>query len=1030
MELEVTRERHLWHWSALDVERFWKAVYAYDLAPSRTARAKARHVVSILSLRCPAPARVLLVGDRDPAYAEALLAAGYQVRRAAIGEWLIPSQADLASHPNWRGVASDTDHTTSDVVFAPDVLPSLLEEEIEPFFALLRISASFSGTLVLTVPTGERLEQQLAICPSTGAMFHREQRLRSYTRESLRLLLEAQGLTPKAELEIDASDAGFLSIQSHIDQLRKEDFVHVGAGSSLFVVAASAAEAAPRADDAALANRWLSRRREIAVQAETPSAGAWEWTAERVAAFWSALAGTPLDSMSFGITNGLALLRGIERWLVPEGRHLDVGAGEGHMAHHLAAANYPVAVFEPAPGRAQGIRARLGGHPNFLGLLQTIDEQNTNAFDVVFACEVIEHVLDEDISDFFALLERALATDGRLILTTPNRENLQDSVIYSPAADILFHRWQHVRSFNRESLSKLVSQHGFEIERIHELDLAAVSRASFPLSELIIGSDQPIVDDRAPGLLLVAHKQGRKPRVAGDLLMAHQFPATDPWTAAAKAAAEISALPPTPTAVRAESEQPSKAARRLARISFDLLRPVLRRILPAVVKRQLAPFVPMAETALAIGGTEAFAKRRATLAASEPLLSAESFVGGPIILCNNALAWGGVERQVVNTFRGVANRLGRAPFLLCVRLGWDPDYDFYKAALADYSTHLRNAMPLDAAQQILSAANPDYINRILATASWMPDDVQEEVIRFAAEFVALKPAVVHVWQDALSISAGYAAKLVGVPNVIVSSRNMAARRFAYHRPYMADAYRELASCSDIVMLNNSLAGAMDYAEWLGISPQRYGLIRNGVDPDEIARPDPVAVTELKERIGLPNKAVVVGSIFRFYPEKRPQLWIETAAAIARRRPDVHFVIFGTGPMKPNMSRVAERAGFGDRTHFPGTIEDAALGLSVMDLLLLTSEFEGTPNVVLEASLMGLPVVATPAGGTKEAIDPGVTGYVVSDDSAQSLAEQVIAALENSLWLESVKATGPRFIESTFGLDRMLDETLAIYKAGL
>ena len=69
-------------------------------------------------------------------------------------------------------------------------------------------------------------------------------------------------------------------------------------------------------------------------------------------------------------------------------------------------------------------------------------------------------------------------------------------------------------------------------------------------------------------------------------------------------------------------------------------------------------------------------------------------------------------------------------------------------------------------------------------------------------------------------------------------------------------------------------------------------------------------------------------------------------------------------------------GIGECFHTPGTIENTETGLSLLDVFLLTSAFEGTPNVVLEATCLGVPVVATEAGGTREAIEEGVTGHVV------------------------------------------------------
>jgi glycosyltransferase involved in cell wall biosynthesis len=243
---------------------------------------------------------------------------------------------------------------------------------------------------------------------------------------------------------------------------------------------------------------------------------------------------------------------------------------------------------------------------------------------------------------------------------------------------------------------------------------------------------------------------------------------------------------------------------------------------------------------------------------------------------------------------------------------------------------------------------------------------------------------------------------------------------------MVNAYRELASCPNVVLLSNSEAGAHDYAKWLGIPPERYRVVRNGIDPDVIRVPPPEATATLRASLAISERAPIVGSIFRFYQEKLPLHWIETAAYIARRRTDCHFVIFGEGPMQGEVRDFAKKRGFSDRLHCPGTISDSGLGLSIMDVFLLTSKFEGTPNVILEASLIGIPVVATDVGGVRETINPGTTGYVVETPDPALVAETTLAIINDPGWRTRARTEGPKFVRSRFGLNQMLEQTLKIY----
>ncbi len=449
-----------------------------------------------------------------------------------------------------------------------------------------------------------------------------------------------------------------------------------------------------------------------------------------------------------------------------------------------------------------------------------------------------------------------------------------------------------------------------------------------------------------------------------------------------------------------------------------------RRLLPKSVKRRLVGLARAADSRL---DRAMFDARPIALADWRPVFSAAEFASGPVVLVNNALAAGGVERQVVNTLRGLEQHNLPAG-LLCLRLHENPEFDFFYGALSNFSGFVRNIMPVDQARAMVQAAMPaEVLTRMQAAVEWMPQDVQDTVLCFAAEFAGLKPSVVHAWQDSTNIAAAYGAWLMGVPRIIVSGRNLAPSNFAYFRPYMLSAYREIASCAPIVMINNSEAGARDYARWIGVPFDRFVVKRNGIDAGAMKRPAAEATAALRASLGIPADAKIVGSIFRFYAEKRPLLWIETAARISELDRNCHFVVFGEGPLQTDALIAAKRHSFAERLHFPGNIQDSALGLSLFDVFLLTSKFEGTPNVVLEASLLGIPVVATDAGGTREAIAQDVTGHVALAD-ADELAQHVLAILLNPAWSTRVKTEGPAFVETRFGLARMLDETLALYRS--
>jgi glycosyltransferase involved in cell wall biosynthesis len=102
----------------------------------------------------------------------------------------------------------------------------------------------------------------------------------------------------------------------------------------------------------------------------------------------------------------------------------------------------------------------------------------------------------------------------------------------------------------------------------------------------------------------------------------------------------------------------------------------------------------------------------------------------------------------------------------------------------------------------------------------------------------------------------------------------------------------------------------------------------------------------------------------------------------------------------------------------------------MDLYLLTSRAEGLPNTLVEAQMMGVPVVTTPAGGAPETFIHGKTGFVLESADREQAARLLVRLLQDTDWRAKAGLKATAFARSAFGIDRAIDETIAVYAAGL
>lgn len=456
------------------------------------------------------------------------------------------------------------------------------------------------------------------------------------------------------------------------------------------------------------------------------------------------------------------------------------------------------------------------------------------------------------------------------------------------------------------------------------------------------------------------------------------------------------------------------------RVVYGVARiPLVRRAWHALLRRQAA-------VAVSTSGFEGEALWEEVVqrAAAAGDVSGIRPVPGRVVLVNAGLAAGGAERQVVNTLIGL-QRSGRCESIALVAeyIRHAQHLEFF---LADVERHGIEVAQVERKVTLagdgLSLVPPD-LAEVLAD---LPPVLLEEILNLAGAFIERRPEVVHAWQDGSSIKCAIAGLIAGVPTIVLGSRNVAPDNFEYVQDYMQPAYRAIARHPRIKMLNNSQAGADSYANWLSIEPSRFVVLRNGVDLAALRHVGELAATDYLQGHGLDPTKPVVGSVFRFWPEKRPMLWLQAMDAVARRRPDVQFLLVGEGVMRAEMEKFVRGSALAGRLRMPGARPDVALPLSAMNLFVLTSKYEGTPNVVLEAQWLGIPIVATDSGGTREAFEIGVSGLLAEPPEPEVIAARVLEWMDNADLMAQARASGPRYVSDRFGLARMVDETLALY----
>lgn len=300
----------------------------------------------------------------------------------------------------------------------------------------------------------------------------------------------------------------------------------------------------------------------------------------------------------------------------------------------------------------------------------------------------------------------------------------------------------------------------------------------------------------------------------------------------------------------------------------------------------------------------------------------------------------------------------------------------------------------------------------------------------AAAIAEFAPDVVHCWSDFANMIGGFVAGTMGVPRIVIGQR-VFPPPFWYGEEVSElyrQAYRQLASDPRVTFVNNSMTSGREYENWLALAPGTVRVVYNSIWSSAIKSDNTPAPSVCRKAFGLPAGVPVIGGLMRFAPEKDPALWIETAAVIARVRADTMFLLggYGHGTIADDLYRKGVELGLGARLVMPGAIGETGAFYGALDAFLLTSRTENFGNVLIEAQAAGVPVVAPAVGGIPESMCEGVTGRLVAERSAPSLAAVVLEVLTDGAWRARAAAKGPDFVVKNFDQQRMVSENIAIY----
>ena len=412
---------------------------------------------------------------------------------------------------------------------------------------------------------------------------------------------------------------------------------------------------------------------------------------------------------------------------------------------------------------------------------------------------------------------------------------------------------------------------------------------------------------------------------------------------------------------------------------------------------------------------------------------------GRVAFYTGSLGAGGAERQMTRIATALKARAGMkagddpapsGPFEIIVN-SIDPDSnkDFFRPTLdaANLPLHVVRDMPQTDSRTLQTG-------HVLLDdlAPLLPSHVRFGMERLFSHLKLSKPEVLYIWQDGAVLTGALAAVAAGVPRIVISLRGLPPNlRPHMMKPEYHDLFTALAAVPGVSFSCNSVVAAEAYAAWLDLPRSAFETIYNACETLSTAAPDKETSLWDAFEAATADATHTIGGLFRFNANKRPGLWLDTAKAVLAARSATRFVLVGDGEDREAAEAHAETLGIADRVLFVGRSEAVGYWLDRLDILLHVPVNEGLPNALIEAQASGVPVVATPAGGSAETFVDARTGILLKSADAievTEVARAILDLLESPARLRRMGRAAKKQAAAKFDIEKVLAKTIAFMQA--
>lgn len=296
------------------------------------------------------------------------------------------------------------------------------------------------------------------------------------------------------------------------------------------------------------------------------------------------------------------------------------------------------------------------------------------------------------------------------------------------------------------------------------------------------------------------------------------------------------------------------------------------------------------------------------------------------------------------------------------------------------------------------------------------------LLRIFAILRQSKPDVVHTHLFKSDFHGRLAARLAGVPVVVSTLHN---NDVWANNKILGYIYGLTALWVDRLIAVSPEVKDFHIQKTF-VSPEKITVIQNGVDVEAFSGHNNDAQQARKD-FGFTSTQPVFGIIGRLMPQKNVSMFLHAAVEILRSQPDARFLIVGDGELRTKLEAQAKDLGLLPSVIFTGMRKDIPIILNAIDVLVLSSLWEGLPVILLEAMAASRPVVSTAVDGVLGVVEPDVTAILTPKEDASALAKACIKLARDSELRKKMGYQGHQRVLKSYSLSYMIDCIAKLYQ---